>query len=459
MRSIQTLVRGLAGLTAALMLASGMAALIGNASDPPAKALAPQPASAPTPLFGKPQPAANPSLLALLPDDTGVTGWVAGTQSFAGKTIEVTAPGYRSTVSVRNDNTFHWERKAIKPSAVKFTLALPDGKKVSAQVTLEAATAPNQQSAFFITDRSAYRPKDTVKFVAFLRAMTSSGEFQPISDRQVAVTLTSRGKQTRAGKVELKSDAFGRIVGELPFSEADALDHYALEAAGFVGKTEVLLAEYRKTQVSLAIAGEVKGDRLALAFSARDYLGRPVRAKEVTYTAVVKRVVARGKTTLNSAAFAHPQLATPPSAEDLDVLPNDERLTARYEGISTSIFTGFGTRRISERNGKVGIQADGSGKADLAIAPDWQKDRHTLEVTGVLIDELGRENTSTKTFELSVPSSRNAAISTPRHSGRARREGSHYRRLYRLGERETCDHAGRSQTRDEHRIPDRRISE
>ena len=54
----------------------------------------------------------------------------------------------------------------------------------------------------------------------------------------------------------------GRVAGQYTFTTADALDDYALTAAGFAGEAGVRLAEYRKAKVGLAITGELDGDKL-----------------------------------------------------------------------------------------------------------------------------------------------------------------------------------------------------
>src|SRR5207302_2702726 len=140
---------------------------------------------------------------------------------------------------------------------------------------------------FFVTDRSAYRPGHTLKFVAFLRTLLPTGEFEPVKNREVTVDLNSLTKHTRAARMKLKADANGRVTGEYTFSDADALDRYTLSADGFVGQTQVVLGEYRKTKVGLKLQGEVKDGKLVVTFDARDYLDRVVKGTAATYTATV----------------------------------------------------------------------------------------------------------------------------------------------------------------------------
>src|SRR5439155_11441410 len=123
----------------------------------------------------------------------------------------------------------------------------------------------------------------TLKFVAFLRTLLPNGEFEPVRDRDVTINLTSEIKGTRATRLTLHADASGRVTGNYTFSEADALDHYTLTADGFTGSGRVLLGEYRKAKVGLAIKGELKDGKLVLTFEAKDYLDRPVKGTSATF--------------------------------------------------------------------------------------------------------------------------------------------------------------------------------
>src|SRR5262249_4443909 len=154
---------------------------------------------------------------------------------------------------------------------------------------------------FFVTDRSAYRPGHTLRFVAYLRTLLPSGEFAPVKDKEVTVDLTSEAKRTRATRLKLRSDASGRVTGSYTFSDADALDHYALTAEGFAGTTRILLGEYRKAKVGLKITGEVKDGKLVLSFDGKDYLDRSVKGTSATFSATVMRTADPAKLTLNPA--------------------------------------------------------------------------------------------------------------------------------------------------------------
>ena len=441
MRRIVSLPRALAGVSAALSLAALAVVLAGNRAEPPAAA-EPVAKTPPTPLFAKTVKAENPSVMVLLPDARYVHGWVAGAKSFAGKTVTVAVGGKQSTVEVQADNTFAWPRpvpapvkepveglpdeNAKLPSAT-FTLPNGDGPPLTASTILTATSDAPQRSVFFVTDRSAYRPGHTMKFAGYVRQLTEAGEFEPVANQALTVDLVSETKQTRAARFNLQTDAAGRITGQYTFSDADALDHYTLACENApqldpeaklrgeitVGSARVLLAEYRKSKVALKLQGEVKAGKLRLTFDARDYLDRPVRGVSATFRADVQREADRPKGKLDPEKFAHPE-GKPPTVDDLDRLPADERLLATAAGVTESTFGNLFTTILAHREGKVAFPPSGPGVVELDLNADWLKDRHSVTVSGVLLDDTGRENRATVTIPLSAVEPRGVRATTPR---------------------------------------------
>ena len=93
MRSARTLSRGLAVLAAGMFSVSLVAALAHTPTEKPtpeqrAEAAKPLPV---VPLLSKTAPANNPTELVLLPDETGVRGWIAGAKSYAGAKVSAKA--------------------------------------------------------------------------------------------------------------------------------------------------------------------------------------------------------------------------------------------------------------------------------------------------------------------------------------------------------------------------------
>ncbi len=412
----RSLSRYLAAAAAALFSVSLVAALVGVNSggdkpEAPRGSMTEKP-EAVVPLFGKTEPAANSPVLVLQSDDRGIHGWLAGNTDASGAKVSIKAGGKDFTASVAADNTFTWEQTTKKNLPVTASVTV-GGKTLTARTTLLPAASPGGPTIFFVTDRSAYRPGHTLKFVAFLRTLLSNGEFEPVRDREVTVDLTSNSKQTRATRMKLKADNQGRVTGEYTFSEADALDHYTLTADGFTGNTQIFLGEYRKTKVGLKLKGEVKDGKLVVTFDARDYLDRVVKGTAATYTATVTRVAEPEKLTLNPDAFVKPE-GGPPGVEQFEALPDDERLITLANGVSAMSFAGFGSRHVSTREGNVPVAEDGSAKLTLDLQPEWLKGSHTVTISGVFTDDTGRENRSVGTFKLDPNPTRGVKVSTPK---------------------------------------------
>lgn len=370
------------------------------------------------PLFSATEPAKNASVMFLQPDENGVTGWIAGKKSYAGQNVEVSSSFVIDSIPVNKDNTFRWNHKTPSPHTVWFTHGPLVGKprldQLAARTKLVSAPVAGGPSIFFVTDRSAYRPGHTLKFAAFVRKFSAVGEFEPIRDEEVMVDLTSNTRGTRATRMKLRSDSFGRVVGQYTFSEADALDHYTLSADKYTGSVSVLLAEYRKSKVSLKITGELKEGRLMLTFDARDYLDRAVKGLKATYTAAVTRSTEPEKLTLDPAAFANPASTPPPAADDLDSLPNDERLLALANGVTMMTFAGFGTRSVAQANGTVEFGSNGPGTVTLPLSADWLRGKHTVTVTGVMLNDTGRENRASKVISLEPKATRGVTLTAAR---------------------------------------------
>ena len=146
-----------------------------------------------------------------------------------------------------------------------------------------------EPAAFFVVDRSVYRPGQALRFAAFLRRQDHVGRFVPVDPQDVEVRLTSVQKRTVAAKLRLRSDAAGRLTGEYTFSEADALDSYELSAVGFKGAATVALAEFRKSKIKLNIAGKRTDQKLDLSFDTVDFAGKSVPASRVDFTVQVVR--------------------------------------------------------------------------------------------------------------------------------------------------------------------------
>ena len=263
-----------------LLLASlvvGWRTLVGG--DPPA-ASKPLVADYPTTI-----PANNPVTLQLQADDRAVHGWISGTASQAGKMVRIALDKDTTEVKVGDDNTFRWVYPEFKkPVTVDFSLG-----ELKASIALSPPPAKSLPSAFFVVDRTAYRPGQTLQFAAYLRSEDAHGEFAPVVNTEVEVQIVSREKGLVAGRLNLRSDDFGRVAGSYAFTEADALDEYDLQIPNYAGSANVLLSEYRKSKVRLKISGTPIDGKVKLKFEALDFLDKPVAVGGGSYTAQVVR--------------------------------------------------------------------------------------------------------------------------------------------------------------------------
>src|SRR5579883_2016245 len=422
MRWTASLPRWLAAATAGLLSVSLVAALVHSPrdpADPPQQPITKAKPRGVVPLFATTQPAANPTELVVLPDERGLRGWVAGAKSFAGAKVAIKAGNKSFDATIGDDNTFAWAHTSGKPQPVALTLATGDGKSLTAHATLPAKPEGTKRTAFVITDRSAYRPGHTLKFVAYIHETKDGIDFKPLANQEFTVDITSETRQTRATRLKLRADDSGRLTGQYTFSDADSLDHYHLivtregETLPLAGDARVLLGEYRKTKVGLKLKGEVKDGKLILTFDARDYLDRPVKGTSATWSAVVSQAADVEKLALDPAKFIVNE-SGPPSVDDFNTLPDDERLLTLANGVSAMSFAGFGARTVAMREGKVEFAGAGDkpGTFSIDLWPEWLKGQHMITVNATFLDDTGRENRAIGTFSLTPFSEKSILVAT-----------------------------------------------
>jgi hypothetical protein len=428
MRWAYSLPRWLAVVTAGLLCVSLGAALVTaplDKPDPPPSAPAPKAAKAGeiVPLFAKTEPAANAPALVVMPDERGVRGWVAGEQNRAGSKVTIKAGNKQFEATVGDDNTFSWAHTSAKPQPLTLTHELGNGKTVTARTTLPARPEGTRRTAFIVTDRSAYRPGHTLKFVAYVHDTTDGMDFKPVANTDFTVDVVSETRNTRAGRLKLRTDDAGRLTGQYTFTDADALDHYLvkIDDVHFVngngptsrinGSARVLLGEYRKTKVGLKLKGEVKDGKLVVTFDARDYLDRSVKGSSATWSAVVTKVADVSKLALDPTKFVADE-GGPPSADDFAALPDDERLLTLANGVSALSFAGFGARTVATREGKAEFTGAEPAKVTIDLWPEWLRGQHSIAVTAVFIDDTGRENRAVGTFSLTPTGEKAVLVST-----------------------------------------------
>jgi hypothetical protein len=396
---VQTLVRPVFVLTLRLALPLALLAFVlANASGPtPSNEAAGRPAAAP--LFDKTEPAKNPTHLILQADDRTVFGWISGTESFAGEFVHVSlAGGKEELVKIAASNTFSWPYQVKEPISASFEVRPCKSAVVTSSINLRPSQT-DEPTVFFIVDRTAYRPAQTLNFAGFLRRPDSQGEFAPLAGRQVEVLLKSEKKNTTAAKLALTSDEQGRILGSYTFLEADALDGYRLSIPGFKGEARLTLGEFRKSKIKLKIDGQAGREQLKLKFQAVDFLDKPVAATQVSFTAqVIQRPAQTKKAGLKTEQFAYHVPVV--SQFNLEDLPEDERLLFEADGTLFSTMGTQGPTVVAQLSGQIDLKDKEVGEYAIPLQPDWLKGNCSVLVQGVIIDANGREQRATQSIAL-----------------------------------------------------------
>lgn len=362
---------------------------------------APMPRSAePAPLFATLEPAQNPTRLCLQDDGRKVVGWISGTADYEGQSVDV-RHGDKNVAHVRVEkgNTFAWEYKLDKPTPVTFRADLGGKQALQDTVTVAPAVGEKEPSVFFVVDRTAYRPSQTLHFAGFLRRLNAAGDFDPVANAAVDVLLVSQQKLTKAFQMKLTSDEHGKVVGSYVFGDGDALDTYTLQIPGYKGAAKLLLGEYRKSKIRLKIAGDVADEKLALKFETVDFLDKPVPASKLSFSVqVVEKTKADRQLPLKAEEFAH---FTPLGAHsfDLDDLPEEERLLWLADGAPPR-WVGNAQAVVAQFQHDMALTGAEPGKHTIDLKKEWKTGNFAVQVQGVVTDANGREQRATHTISL-----------------------------------------------------------
>jgi uncharacterized protein YfaS (alpha-2-macroglobulin family) len=339
------------------------------------------------------EPAKNPTTLSLIVDHRKVLGWISGTGDFTGREVKVSAGGRDFTVTVHAGNSFTWNYEVKEVATATFRI-----DTMSQSVTLQAQPAL-EPNAFFVLERSVYRPGQELKFAGFLRKVDERGEFIPFVGQNVSVKIVSDHKQTTATTLQLKSDDMGRVEGVYRWTEGDVMDEYTLSIDGFKGTAKVSLAEYRKSKIKLKVGGKVDEGKLTLSFDAVDFLEKPVPGSKVTFNAQVVQGAGETKDwTLNGEGFAYhskPHLIVP----EQDELTEEESLLLESDIRHLSAIS-FGNKSIvSQFNQELALDS-GSAEFTIDMKREWLQSGFQVEVQAVLLDANGHEQRATHTVPL-----------------------------------------------------------
>jgi uncharacterized protein YfaS (alpha-2-macroglobulin family) len=362
------------------------------------------------PLYSQTQAAKNPERLTLVADGRKVIGWISGTTDYAGSEATVTVGTKTEKLRISEENSFAWEYQVEKNTRAEFTFR--DHKQA---LTL----TPREQlpsSVYFVVDRSVYRANQPLHFAAYLRRLDDRGEFVPLAKKTVEVELRrtahfddgefdeqgrlrSQSKTTLANRWKLTSDDTGRITGSYTFIDADPLGDYELSIPEYAGSARLSLAEYRKSKLNLKITGEREGTRLKVRFQATDFLGQPLEATKVQFTAeIVRKPVLPARPALKGKEFVH---AAPSLRQE--ELSEEEQLLARVEPDFTPVLGPVADVPpvvVAQVAADLKLTGKTAGEYTLEIPKSCQEPGHAVVVHGIVTDASGREQKKTQTIPL-----------------------------------------------------------
>ena len=365
MRWAYSLPRWLAAATAGLFSVSLVAALVTSSRQPAPTRSRNRPRKSPSRAKScrcsrTPKRPRTPPHSSSCPTKRGVRGWVAGEKSFAGSKVTIRAGNKDFETTVGDDNTFVWARTSAKPLPLTFTHR-PAAKPLTAHTTLPARPEGSKRTAFVVTDRSAYRPGHTLKFVAYVHDTTDGIDFKPVANQEFTVDLVSetrahaghaaeaphrrRGPAHRAVHVHRR-----RPARPLP------LEHRCAGRATTASRSTRLRPRAARRVPQDEGRPEAQGrseGRQAGRHVRRPRLPRPQREGHVR-DVVRGRHEGRGrrqKLALDPTKFVADE-GGPPSVDDFDALPDDERLLTLANGVSAMSFAGFGGRHRRHARGE-----------------------------------------------------------------------------------------------------------
>lgn len=148
---------------------------------------------------------------------------------------------------------------------------------------------------YFHTDRSVYRPAQTVYYRVIVRKVREDGTYTlPEGDEVVVDISDSRGGEVR--KDTLKLSDFGTVHGELTLADEPPLGDYQVQlmvngiAAGYFTFS---VEEYKKPEYEVIVTTEkssyTRGDRITANVRADYYFGSPVSSGDVEYRVLRSR--------------------------------------------------------------------------------------------------------------------------------------------------------------------------
>ena len=333
-------------------------------------------------------PANNPAVMHLFPEGGEVHGWISGLEDLEGQQVVFGDTG-GGTATIGAGNRFHFKAGGDKSKTCTVSLG-----NLQRTITIPPAQA-DAPVAFFVIDRSVFRPNTELQFAAFLRQADADGKWRPLQRDSVEVEIESVSKNITVAKLQLAPDDFGRVTGSYTFAKADPLDDYRISVDGLGGSASVKVAEFRKAKVRLDIGSQRDGDTLTLKFRALDFLNKPVPASKLRFTA---RVVRKPLPAIDLWGL---KPTSYPGWEDRD--EHWYALTAEQQALIRSGVANPGgasqSQAVHTISEELEVGENGIVDFPLAVDPTWIQG-HLLEIDGTLIDANNREQKASKSLPL-----------------------------------------------------------
>lgn len=263
-------------------------------------------------------------------------------------------------------------RIALAEGAHAFVLARRGGEVAFTWANPAWESGPVEAQTLFFTDRSIYRPRQTVFWKILVYDTSGAGEPVPAPGRTVEIRLVDpHGEAVASGS--FTTNDFGTAAGSFPLPAGRALGHWTL-VSSLSGGTGFRVEEYKRPTFEVTLDDPAEAVRLGrpATFSgqARYYFGLPVTEGSVSWRVVRQtvwsdrwrlwgweppwggeRVVATGTTALDPQGAFH--LTFTPAGEE-EVAAGGATWSFRVEAVVTEA---AGETRETERRFRLGEAA------------------------------------------------------------------------------------------------------
>ncbi|MDF9826662.1 hypothetical protein M2447_000744 [Ereboglobus sp. PH5-10] len=172
-----------------------------------------------------------------------------------------------------------------------------DGQAISTKTPVYIRNPTDKASAskqiFFFTDRSIYRPGQTIQFKAvLLRANAARDNNKPLANRSVTVVLSDPNNK-EVSRVEFRTNDFGSISGSFTVPAGRLAGHYRLHAIDKQGGASFRIEEYKRPKFEVSLPAPETAPKLdsvvTLSGTAIAYTGAPIDGAKVKWR--VRRLV------------------------------------------------------------------------------------------------------------------------------------------------------------------------